>query len=323
MKPVAWAAAIAVLLLVQAGCGDVATPRPARQPMTFDPAAFSGEAALAEVRQLVERGPRVATTAGAGRAADYLADRFRQLGLEVEVDEFQDAVPAGTGVFRNVIARIPGASDRMVVLGSHFDTKAGISDAFVGANDSGSSTGALLELARVMRAATADLRPDVEFIFVAFDGEEAAVRYGPRDGFHGSRRFVERLEASGRLAAVQAMILLDMIGDRDLTVTIPRNCTPELVEMALNAARDEGARSAFSLYPRAIGDDHVPFLDAGVPAVNLIDFEFGSGPGRNDYWHTEHDTLDKISADSLQVVGRVTLRIVNRLLADPPLPPRS
>lgn len=113
------------------------------------------------------------------------------------------------------------------------------------------------------------------------------------------------------------MILMDMIGDRDLTVTLPRNVTPALASRVLQAAHAEGARHAFSLYPYEIGDDHEPFLQAGMPAVNLIDFQFGSAPGRNDYWHSPEDTLDKISAASLQTVGRVVVRVLNDVASTP------
>jgi glutaminyl-peptide cyclotransferase len=308
-------------MFLQAGCGEPPAPGRDSSGAVFDPAAFSGASAFQEVKALVELGPRVATRPGAERAAIHLLSRFRELGLAAELEVFEDAAPGGLRTFRNVIARIPGRSARAIILGTHFDTKGGISDTFIGANDSGSSTGALLELGRVMRAAVADRELETEIIFAAFDGEEAAIRYGPRDGFHGSRRFVEQLKRTGKLPAVQAMILMDMIGDRDLYVTLPRNTTPFLARMALDAARADGSRSAFGLIPQAIGDDHVPFLEAGIPAVNLIDFAYGSAPGLNDYWHTEQDSLDKISPQSIEIVGRVVLRMVNALLEAPhPLP---
>lgn len=291
------------------GCGKAPeTPAPAAEPAVEVPAPVevSGEAALEEVRRFVELGPRDSGTAGAEKAANYLMGRLRELGVEAEIQEFRDASPKGEIVFRNVLGRLPGDGQRIVLLGSHYDTKAGI-EGFAGANDSGSSTGLLLELARAM-AREAPHPAEIRFAF--FDGEECMEAYGPADGFHGSRHLAETMAADGSLSNVAAMILLDMVGDRDLTVTIPRNSTPWLVSLAFDAARAEGVRGRFQLAPSAIGDDHEAFFSRGVPAIDLIDFQFGSAPGRNDYWHTAEDTMDRVSAESLGAVGRVAARMV-------------
>ena len=278
------------------------------------PARFevSGAAALEEVGKFVELGPRDAGTPGAKRAAEYLLARLKEIGLEAEIQEFREASPTGETTFRNVLGRIPGTSGNMILFGSHYDTKAGIAG-FAGANDSGSSTGLLLELARAMQS-TAPHAMEIRFAF--FDGEEALVEYGPNDGFHGSKHLAKTMEADGSLKDVAAMILLDMVGDRDLTLTLPRNSTPGLVAAAFAAARAEGARERFQLYPYSVGDDHAAFFERGVPAIDLIDFEYGSAPGQNDYWHTPADTLDKLSAESLDVVGRVVARLVAELPAE-------
>ena len=303
--------------LGMAGCGP-APEKPATARISAAEAqaavAVSGEQALEEVRKFLEVGPRDAGTPGAQRAATYLRDRLRALGVEAEIQEFRDRSPSGELTFRNVLGRIPGRSGKIVLLASHFDTKAGIPD-FVGANDSGSSTGLLLELARAFAAGAP---PALEIRFAFFDGEESQVEYGPNDGFHGSRHLAQTMAADGSLTNVAAMILLDMVGDRDLTITIPRNSTPSLVALAFDAARAEGARKHFQLYPYNVGDDHVAFFERGVPAIDLIDFEFGSAPGQNDYWHTAQDTLDKLSAESLDTVGRVAARMVAGLLAREP-----
>ena len=300
-------------LAIAVGCGRPPPAEEAPPPaIPAKPPAISGAAALEEVRAFLAVGPRDAGTPGAERAANVLADRLRALGVEAEIQEFREPSPLGPEtVFRNVLGRIPGRTDRIVLLGSHYDTKAGIPD-FVGANDSGSSTGLLLELARAFAAAGT---PELEIRFAFFDGEESRIEYGPTDGFHGSRHLARTMAADGSLSNVVAMILLDMVGDRDLTLTIPRNCTPWLVSAAFAAARAEGVRERFQLYPYNVGDDHVAFFERGVPALNLIDFEFGSGPGLNDYWHTPADTLDKVSAESLDLVGRVVARLVADLPA--------
>jgi glutaminyl-peptide cyclotransferase len=145
------------------------------------------------------------------------------------------------------------------------------------------------------------------------DGEESRTHYTGKDGLYGSRRLAAVLRNARASRPVAGAILLDMIGDRDLTVTIPRNGAASLMTLALRCAKDEGVRDRFGLYPGDIMDDHVPFLEAGIPAVDLIDFEYGSQPGRNDYWHTPQDTLDKLSPESLQTVGRVVIRMLNAL----------
>ena len=300
---------------VLAGCAPTPEkPEAAESPggAVQAPVEVSGERALEEVRAFLEVGPRDAGTLGAERAANYLADRLRALGVEAEIQEFREPSPLRPKtVFRNVLGRIPGRTDRIVLLASHYDTKAGIPD-FVGANDSGSSTGLLLELARAF-AAGAPSEPEIRFAF--FDGEECRVEYGPADGFHGSRHLARAMAADGSLPNVAALVLLDMVGDRDLTITIPRNTTPGLVAAAFAAARTEGVRERFQLAPFSVGDDHAAFFERGVPAIDLIDFEYGSAPGRNDYWHTPADTLDKLSAESLETVGRVVARMVAELPA--------
>ena len=272
---------------------------------------------MEEVRAFVDLGPRIANTEGGERAAAYLLQRFTELGVTARIDAFEDEMPGGTGTFRNVIARIPGVHHRrMVVIGSHFDTKSGLGEDYVGANDSGSSTGAMLELARLAGAQARTSPLPCDLVFVAFDGEECVESYGPRDGFHGSRRFVEQLVASNQIKWVRAFILLDMIGDRDLTMTVPLNTTPELATLAFDAATEEGVRDKFMIFEAQVWDDHTAFMKRGIPAIDLIDFHFGSGPGLNDYWHTPEDTLDKLGADSIQAVGRVTIRMINALMND-------
>ena len=275
------------------------------------PPAVSGEAALEEVAKFVALGNRDSGTEGAERAAKYLAGRLGELGIEAQIQEFRDETPRGEMIFRNVVGKLPGTGEGILMMGSHYDTKSGI-EGFEGANDSGSSTGLLLELARAFREG-GPKRASIWFAF--FDGEECMESYGPRDGFHGSRHMAGKLEEEGRLGEVEALILLDMVGDRDLTVTLPRNGTPWLTELAFEAARAEGVRRHFRLHPYAIGDDHVAFLERGVPAVNLIDFHFGTAPGANDHWHTAEDTMDKLSAESLGIVGRVAARMAEEILA--------
>jgi glutaminyl-peptide cyclotransferase len=274
-------------------------------------AVFSGERALSEASAFVALGSRDAGTEGAERAARWLAERLRSIGVDPVTDTFEDSVPHGSAVFRNVLGEIRRGGRGVAILISHYDTKAGIAGGFVGANDSGSSTGLLLALADALVRERRAEGPDILVAFL--DGEECRVAYGPSDGLHGSRRLAATLVRNGRAANVKAVIVMDMVGDRDLNVSIPRNSTPSLISRVFEAARAQGTRLQFSLANGAIVDDHAPILAAGMPAIDLIDFEYGSAPGRNDYWHTPRDTMDKLSAGSLQVVGDAVLGVLREL----------
>ena len=139
--------------------------------------------------------------------------------------------------------------------------------------------------------------------------------YGPNDGLQGSRHHAKRLVKEGLASNVLGVIVLDMVGDKDLTVTLPRNGSPELMAAVMQGAHAVGAREKFSLHKFEVGDDHVPFLEAGMPAVDIIDFDFGSAPGLNDYWHTAQDTVDKLSDQTLGIVGQVTIHVINDIVA--------
>lgn len=299
------------LTLLLSACGAA----PERIPVTvqIDPASFSGQKALFEVHGLVAQGSRDAGTPGAEKAARYLAARLRAVGVAAAVETFTNQTPRGPRAFHNVVGTLPGSTSNLILVASHFDTKAGIGPGFQGANDSGSSCGVLLELARAI-AKRPRIGPEIRLLF--FDGEECLVGYSEIDGFHGSREYAEKLVREGRKRDVRALILLDMVGDRDLTITLPRNVDQQLAIRFLRAAEEEGIRTKFALSSYEVGDDHVPFLERGMPAVDIIDFQYGSGPGLNDYWHTLQDTTDKLDAGSLQGIGRTTLRVINGLMAD-------
>jgi len=315
LAPARGASLCALLLLLAglaAGCRPAPSPTRAAAP---DPAQLDAGRALEEVRALVALGARDAGTDGARRAALHLAGRLRAFGIQAEIDGFSDGTPEGRKPFWNVIGECParpGAGEApWFFFGSHFDTKSGLGPRFEGANDSASSSGLLLELARGLQAG-GPWPVNIGFLF--FDGEECLREYGPADGLHGSRRAARQLVKDGRAGRTLAVLVLDMVGDRNLTVTVPRNGTPRLAAALFRAAAAEGVRNRFSLMDGGLLDDHVPFLKAGIPATVMIDFEYGSAPGRNDYWHTEQDTLDKLSADSLGVAGRVAIRMLEELM---------
>lgn len=272
--------------------------------------AFDGQKAYAEVEALVQFSPRDAGTSGGWKAAKHIFQRLEQFGVEAEMDEFTDMTPEGEKTMINVVGMIPGKKKEWIILGSHFDTMPGI-EHFQGANDSGSSTGILLELARML--SMSETVPEVGILFAFFDGEEGIADYIPGDGLHGSRYMARQLVQRGDHLKIRAMILLDMVGDKDLKFTVPYNSSRDLVQETLKAAHTLGHRDRFTLTRSIITDDHVPFLDIGIPAIDLIDFKFGSEPGLNDHWHTEADNLQNISAESLEITGNITLQILKQM----------
>jgi glutaminyl-peptide cyclotransferase len=303
---------LSLLALLTACTPESDTPPRTRSAPPLDLGALDTSNAWNEVAQFVDLGPRDAGTPAARRAAEYLVQRLQTLGIPPTLDSFTDRTPAGTQTFHNVYATLPGTpsnTQRLIILMSHTDTKTGISKHFAGANDSASSTGLLLELARLAAQAN-PLPADLLFAFV--DGEECTKNYSSHDGLHGSRRLLRVLQEAGQRP--QAVILLDMIGDADLNVTIPANCDRALSRMLLQAAHATGTRHLFSTSRQGMIDDHQPFHEAGIPAIDIIDFNYGSTPQANDYWHTPEDTLDKLAPKSLEIVGRVLITMLNQLM---------
>jgi glutaminyl-peptide cyclotransferase len=245
---------------------------------------------------IAECTPRDAGTESGFKAAEWLFAQLKNDKIQAKIDTFDDQTPQGVKRFANVIGEKRGGGCDWIVLLSHFDTKSGIDPQFQGANDSGSSTGLLLELASIIQQAE---EMPCNFLFGFMDGEECMLTYSENDGLHGSRDFARKLKAQN--TRIRAVILMDMIGDRDLKITIPHNSTKELKLLALKAAEAVGHREKIGLHSQNILDDHQPFLDQGYPAINLIDFHFGSRAGFNDYWHTLEDSMEKISTDSLYV----------------------
>ena len=268
--------------------------------------------ALAAASNLVERcTPRDAGTLRGRLAAHWILDRVSRTGVDATLDKFHAPTPDGERPFANVIVEFPGTKTNAawIVVMSHFDTMPGIGDGFQGANDGASTSGLLIALVRAIRRAG---RPSENIAIVWTDGEECRKSYGPNDGFQGSRRLAESYRARNR--AVKAAICLDMLGDKNLNITIPANTTPFLKGVALAAAKRIGAAEKITVKDDiVVKDDHSAFLEIGYPSIDLIDFDFGSAPGLNDWWHTPNDTLDKISAASLLVSGRLTAEILNAL----------
>jgi glutaminyl-peptide cyclotransferase len=257
---------------------------------------FDGGRAYEHVRRVVALGPRPAGSPAAAETRAYIKSELKALGIEAVEQPFDADTPLGRFHMVNVIARIPGASPERIVFAGHYDTKLFREFRFVGANDAGSSTAFLLEWARVAKARANRFTTELLFL----DGEEAMrSEWLDPDNRYGSRHYVRAGQQDGTLKQVRAMILVDMVGDRDLQIKREENSTRWLKDAIWGAAKRLKQGAVFSDEETAIEDDHMPFLSAGVPAVDIIDLDY------YPYWHTKDDTLDKVSARSLQVVGEV------------------
>jgi hypothetical protein len=271
------------------------------------PPAFNGQRAFEDIRQLVAIGPRVAGTPGAQAARGYIKKQLQAAGLTVVEQPFEADTPLGRVTMVNLRATVPasrggaGPAARRLVIGGHYDTKRVKEFTFVGANDGGSSAAFLIELGRVLQRRANPI--PIELLFL--DGEEAVVEWEGTDHTYGSRHYVEAARQEGTLKNIQAFVLVDMIGDKDLLIKRETNSTPELADAILDAARRLGRRE-FSPEPYPVEDDHLEFLAAGVPSVDLIDLEYYTSSGKLA-WHSAFDTMENVSADSLQAVGDVLL----------------
>ncbi len=267
---------------------------------------FSGASALKFTAGAVALGPRPPGSAAIGKLREYIRSNLKDCRCEVTEDTFTARTPAGPIPMTNMIARFPGSSGRAIAVSGHYDTKLYHEFRFVGANDAGSSTGFLLEMARVL--AGKPRKDDVYLVW--FDGEEAFVEWSATDGTYGSRNLAARWAADGTARRLKALINVDMIGDKDLGIVKESFSTPALGRLAWQVAADLGHGRHFLNQSLAIEDDHIPFLRIGAPALNLIDFDYGPN---HSWWHTAEDTMDKLSARSFQVVGEVVLETIRRL----------
>ena len=285
MKPIA--AGFALVL----ACAS-AQPAP---PPTFDAAR-----AFEDLRQMVALGPRPAGSPALEKNREYIRKGLGDAGLTVEEQAFDAQTPAGTIRMVNLRATLKGdaADAGRIVIGGHYDTKLSKDFPFVGASDGASSAAFLLELARALKGRANPL--PIELLFL--DGEEA-VNWdwdeASTDHTYGSRHYVEQLQKARTVKDVRAFILIDMIGDRNLGIRREQNSTPWLTDIIWSAARQLGRRE-FLDEITPIEDDHIEFLKAGIPSVDIIDLDYPQ-------WHTEHDDLQHVDAKSLQAVGDVVL----------------
>ena len=290
---------------------QTAAPRSNQPPPAEIWKEFSGDNAFAEVKKQVAIGPRPAGSAEIQKLRDDINEALGRYGWDTEQQEFTDQTPRGPVKFVNIIARYSATTSRpapsttqQAIVCSHYDTKRFTTISFVGANDGASSTGALLELARVL-ALDPNLAAKIELVF--FDGEEAFAQFTETDGLYGSRYYARMLRGQKRLTQFKFGILWDMIGDKDLTITLSPDSPQPLTQEILAAAEALGVRQHFSYYNRSIQDDHVPLNEVRIPTVDLIDFDYPP-------WHTADDKLDKLDPESLRKIGSVTLYYLHKAL---------
>ncbi|RJP23851.1 MAG: M28 family peptidase [Candidatus Abyssobacteria bacterium SURF_5] len=265
--------------------------------------SFNGNRAFEHLRSLVKLGPRVPGTPAAARAQDYILNHLRVNGVDVKEQPFEARTPLGTKKMKNIIGVLPGLSSDVIIVGAHYDTKLFNGFEFVGANDGASGTAVLLELSQCLQPK----QTGTTLWLVFFDGEEAFVKWSPADSLYGSNHYVDRLQASGEIKNVKAMILLDMVGDSHLSIETELYSTRWLRNIVWNTAERMGYQKQFTTAPAWIQNDHLPFLKRKIPALNIIDFHYGPASRTNEFWHSPEDTLDKVNPESLQIIGDVVV----------------
>jgi glutaminyl-peptide cyclotransferase len=264
---------VLVIVPIMALCACAQSPRALPQAD-----GVSGERAMEFVRAQVAFGPRPPGSVQLQKCREFIERQLRSFGYQVEV----------------------------IALATHYDTKLMEGMRFVGANDAGSSTGLLLELARVLAANDGSL----DYWFLFLDGEEAFVEWTTFDSTYGSRHLAKRWREEGVAPRIRSLILMDMIGDKDLDIFYDTNSTPRLMKLVFDTAADIGLQDILSTIRAPIEDDHIAFIAVGIPSVDIIDLNYGPG---NSYFHTPEDSLDKVSPDSMEKVGRLVLAVLAAL----------
>jgi len=265
--------------------------------------SFNAARAMQYTREVVAFGTRPIGSANHKKLENYILKHLK--GNGVEEDAFIAETPEGKFPVRNLIAKFPGTRDGIIVIAGHYDTNYPLRNTgYAGANDGGSSTAILLELANQFRGKKRD---GYSVWLLWTDGEEAVKEWTATDSLYGVRHLAEKWQQDGTLKSVKAFLLADMIGDADLNVDRDTNSTPWLEEMVFQAASKLGYQSHFFGRTIAVEDDHLPFVQRGVPSADLIDLDYGYG---NVFHHTPQDTLDKLSSKSIEIVGSVILETV-------------
>lgn len=284
-----------IALLIAAGVFPLLAQKP-----------FNGAEAFALTGKAVAFGPRPDGSAAIAKLRTFIKQNLQGRGCEIESDKFTASTPDGPLAMENIIAKFPGKSQRAIAITGHYDTKKLAN--FVGANDGGSSTGFLLELATVLQK-----MPHNDTIYlVFFDGEEALHDWSATDSVYGSRHLADKWTHDGSNAKLKALINVDMIGDKDIRLLWDTSSASSLRTMVWDIADSLGYQQYFPRQGGPIEDDHLPFLEAGVRALDLINFT-----SQNTFWHTSRDTMDKLGAQAFEVVGNVVVRTIGALERQP------
>ncbi len=274
--------------------------------------AFNAARAMQYTREIVAFGPRPIGSPAHKKLENYILAHLK--GDSLEDDAFTADTPEAQFPVRNIIAKFPGTREGVIVVAGHYDTNYPLRDTgYVGANDGGSSTAILLELANQLRGKK---REGYSVWLLWTDGEEAVKNWTSTDSLYGVRHLAEKWQKDGTLKNIKALLLADMIGDADLNVDRDNNSTPWLEDVVYRAATRLGYQSHFFSRTIAVEDDHLPFVQRGVPSADLIDLDYGYG---NVFHHTPQDTLDKLSPKSIEIVGKVileTIRLLDRKITE-------
>jgi glutaminyl-peptide cyclotransferase len=284
----------------------VATPPPVPDdaPPPDTTGGFDGKRAFVHVAKQVGFGPHPSGSPAIAQVQDYLLSELKSYGCTVETDAFTSDTPIGRLPMKNLLVKISGEKQNIILLGTHYDTK--LMENFVGADDAGSSTAVMLELARLL-CSQHDRYP----VWIAFfDGEEAMKEWSDTDSRYGSRQMAASMAISGEISRIKAFLLADMVGSRSLHFARETDSTKWITDLMWGTAAKLGYSSIFINTSSASSDDHDSFLRRNVPSMDLIDFDRDRDV---PFWHTPDDTLDKISAKSLAITGHVFLETVKQL----------
>ncbi len=261
-------------------------------------------------REVTAFGPRYMGSENHKKLERYILDHLK--GDQVEDDAFSADTVEGKFPVRNIIAKFPGEKNGIIVILGHYDTVYPLRNSgFVGANDGGSSTAILLEYANQLRGGGAGKKRDGYSVWLVWtDGEEAVRQWSNTDSVYGARHLAEKWEKDGTLKQVKALMVMDMIGDADLDIVRDTKGAPWLLDLIYAAAERGGYQSHFYAQQGPIEDDHVPFVNRGVPCADVIDLDYGYN---NVFWHSPQDTIDKLSPKSLEIVGDTILETIHML----------
>jgi Zn-dependent M28 family amino/carboxypeptidase len=268
--------------------------------------SFNSARAMQYTRDVVAFGARPIGSDNHKKLENYILAHLKD--DQVEDDAFTASTPEGKFPVRNIIAKFPGTRDGIIVIAGHYDTNYPLRNTgYVGANDGGSSTAILLELAKALRGKK---REGYSVWLLWTDGEEALRSWSPTDSLYGTRHLADKWQNDGTLKKIKAFLLADMIADADLNIDRDSSSTPWLEDLVYQAATQLGYQSHFFDRTIPVQDDHLPFVQRGVPSADLIDLDYGYG---DVFHHTPQDTMDKLSARSMEIVGNVILEMVRLL----------